>query len=135
MTTKSPTEFAQAWLTAWNNHDVEAVLEHFTEDVVFRSPAAIQLLADSDGVFRGKSELRQYWSEALVKVPDLRFELLGAYGGVDALVIHYRNQKGGLVNEVLLFSADGLVHEGYGTYLVTASDDLAANGNLAGATK
>lgn len=128
MTATSPSEFAQAWLTAWNNHDVEAVLGHFTEDVVFRSPAAMQLLADSDGVLRGKAELRSYWTQALAKIPDLRFELLGAYAGVDAVVIHYRNQKGGLVNEVLLFGADGLVREGYGTY-------LAADDNLAGATK
>lgn len=128
MTTRSLSEFAQAWLTAWNNHDVEAVLEHFTDDVVFRSPAAVQLLDDSDGVFRGKAELRRYWTAALGKVPDLRFELLGVYGGVDAVVIHYRNQKGGLVNEVLLFSGDGLVREGYGTYLAT-------DGDLVGATK
>jgi len=127
MTTTSPSEFAQAWLAAWNNHDVEAVLGHFSDDVVFRSPAAIQLLADSDGVLRGKSELRRYWTDALAKIPDLKFELLGVYTGVDAVVIHYRNQKGGLVNEVLLF-ADGLVREGYGTYL--ADDD-----NLTGASR
>jgi ketosteroid isomerase-like protein len=125
MTATSPSEFAQHWLTAWNDHDVEAVLGHFSDDVVFRSPVAVQLLDDSDGVIRGKEALRRYWTEALAKVPDLRFELLGVYGGVDAVVIHYRNQKGGLVNEVLLF-ADGLVREGYGTYLAT--DD-----NLAGA--
>lgn len=127
MTATSPSEFANAWLTAWNDHDVEAVLGHFTDDVVFRSPVAVQLLSDSDGVIRGKAALREYWTTALAKVPDLKFELLGVYGGVDAVVIHYRNQKGGLVNEVLLFS-DGLVHEGYGTYLAT-------DGNLAGATQ
>jgi ketosteroid isomerase-like protein len=127
MSAASPSEFAQQWLTAWNSHDVEAVLGHFTDDVVFRSPAAPQLLADSDGVIRGKDELRRYWTLALEKIPDLRFELLGVYRGVDALVLHYRNQKGGLVNEVLLL-ADGLVREGYGTYLDT--DD-----NLAGASR
>jgi ketosteroid isomerase-like protein len=127
MTTTSPSEFAQHWLTAWNNHDVEAVLGHFSDDVVFRSPAAVQLLSDSDGVLRGKAALRDYWTAALAKIPDLRFELLGVYGGVDAVVIHYRNQKGGLVNEVLLFT-NGLVREGYGTY-------LAADDNLAGATR
>jgi hypothetical protein len=35
---------------------------------------------------------------------------------VDCLVINYRNQKGGLVNEVLIFEGP-LVAEGYGTYL------------------
>ena len=39
------------------------------------------------------------------------------YAGVSVLVISYRNQAGGLVDEVLVF-ADGLVVEGHGTYLV-----------------
>lgn len=42
--------------------------------------------------------------------------MLGVYVGLDALVINYRNQKGGLVNEVLVFDGP-LVVEGYGTYL------------------
>ncbi len=40
---------------------------------------------------------------------------LGVYAGFDTLVINYRNQAGGLVNEVLTF-ADGLVVAGHGTY-------------------
>ena len=36
------------------------------------------------------------------------------------MVINYRNQKGGLVCEVLLFDGD-LVREGHGTYLATRS--------------
>jgi hypothetical protein len=41
--------------------------------------------------------------------------VLGVYIGVDTLVINYRNQKGGLVNEVLIFEGP-LVREGHGTY-------------------
>jgi hypothetical protein len=46
----------------------------------------------------------------------LHFELVGTYVGVSAIVINYRNQVGGLVNEVLFFR-DDLVREGHGTYL------------------
>ena len=35
-------------------------------------------------------------------------------------MLSYRNQAGGLVDEVLVFS-DGLVVEGHGTYLVDAT--------------
>lgn len=45
---------------------------------------------------RGKQALRAYWMLALERVPDLRFELLGVYVGVDTLVLNYRNQAGGL---------------------------------------
>lgn len=38
------------------------------------------------------------------------------YRGESLLVINYRNQTGGLVNEVHIFDGD-LVREGHGTYL------------------
>ncbi|MGH1561312.1 nuclear transport factor 2 family protein [Mumia sp. DW29H23] len=125
----NPRAFADQWCAAWNAHDVEAVLAHFADDVVFTSPVAAQLLEGSDGSLRGKEALRAYWTEGLRLIPDLRFEVVGVYAGLDTVVIHYRNQKGGLVNEVLHFR-DGLVREGHGTYLAAGSDD-----NLAGATR
>jgi len=116
MTVPEPKAFAQHWLSAWNRHDLEALLEHFTDDVVFTSPVAAQLLPGSDGVIKGKDALRAYWTEGLRRIPDLRFEVVDVYAGIDVLVINYRNQKGGLVNEVLRFT-DGRVSEGHGTYL------------------
>ncbi|NUP52288.1 MAG: nuclear transport factor 2 family protein [Catenulispora sp.] len=110
-------EFVDGWVAAWNAHDLEAVLAHFTEDAEFASPVAVQLLPDSGGVVRGKAALRAYWAEGLRRIPDLRFEVVGYYEGVGILVINYRNQIGRLVNEVLLLDADGRVSRGYGTYL------------------
>lgn len=115
--TKDPKAFAQHWLDSWNAHDIDAVLEHFHDDVVFASPVAQRLLENSDGVLRGKDAVRAYWNIGIEKIPDLRFELINVYAGVDSVVIHYKNQNGGLVNEVLLFDGD-LVKEGYGTYVV-----------------
>jgi hypothetical protein len=110
-----PEPFVQQWLSAFNAHDIEAVLEHFADDVVFTSPVAARVVPDSGGVIRGKEALRAYWTTALERIPDLQFELLGIYTGIDTLVINYRNQIGGLVNEVLTF-ADGRVVAGHGTY-------------------
>lgn len=108
-------EFAQDWVDAWNRHDVEAVLAHFHEDVVFTSPVAAQVVPESGGVIRGKAALRDYWVTALAQLPDLHFEIVGVYRGVSSLVINYRNHRGNLVNEVLIFDGD-LVREGHGTY-------------------
>jgi ketosteroid isomerase-like protein len=65
--------FAQQWVKDWNAHDVEALLEHFADDVVFTSPVAIRVLG-GDGVIRGKDALRKYWSEGIRLIPDLHFE-------------------------------------------------------------
>ena len=110
-----PIAFSRQWVAAWNAHDVEAVLEHFHDDVVFTSPVAARLLPDTDGVVRGKPALRHYWTVALARIPDLRFTVEGVYQGIDSVVIAYRNQDDGLVSEVLRFG-DGLVIEGHGTY-------------------
>jgi ketosteroid isomerase-like protein len=108
--------FSRQWVAAWNAHDVEAVLQHFHDEVVFTSPVAARLLPDSSGVVVGKAALRDYWTRALRRVPNLRFVVEGVYQGVDTIVIAYRNQDDGLVSEVLRFDG-GLVIEGHGTYL------------------
>ncbi len=119
-------EFVDAWLKAWNDHDLDRVLGHFTDDVVFTSPVAAQLLAGSDGVISGKAALRHYWGEGLRRIPDLHFEVVGVYLGIGVVVINYRNQAGNFVNEVLGFDGS-LVCWGHGTY-------LGGGANPAGAT-
>jgi len=118
-------QFAWQWLDAWNAHDLDAVLIHFTDDVIFSSPMAAKLREGSGGIVRGKAALRAYWAEGLRRVPDLRFEIESLYVGVHTLVINYRNQAGGLVNEVLVFDG-ALVAEGHGTYLVRRQSLLAS---------
>lgn len=116
MTIPAPEAFARDWCAAWNARDVEAVLAHFHDYVVFTSPVAARVVPESGGVVRGKDALRRYWSAALAALPDLQFEVVATYIGTNALVINYRNQRGQLVNEVLIFDGE-LVREGHGTYL------------------
>lgn len=106
--------FADEWLAAWNDHDLERVLRHFADHVVFTSPLAAQLVVGSAGVVRGKAALRDYWQEGLRRGPDLRFEPVDVAVGVRTVVITYRNQHGAVKSEVLVL-ADGLVVEGHAT--------------------
>ena len=116
MTIPDAQAFARNWCQAWNAHDIESVLAHFHDDVVFSSPVAARIVPESGGVVRGKDALRHYWSAAVQAHPDLHFEVTATYAGTQAVVINYRNQLGGLVNEVRIFDGD-LVREGHGTYL------------------
>ena len=121
-------KFATSWVEAWNVHDLDAILAHFSDDVVFTSPVAAQMLPETGGVLRGKAALRAYWGAGLPRIPDLHFDVIAVYTGVDTLVINYRNHVGGLVCEVLRFDGD-LVVEGAGTYL---SDDAAGASGVDG---
>ncbi|WP_100484851.1 nuclear transport factor 2 family protein [Mycobacteroides abscessus] len=120
MNTKDTLSFSQAWVSAWNSHDIERVLAFFSEDVLFTSPVAAKVLPETNGVVRGKDALRRYWQSALSVIPDLRFTVEAVYQGINTIVVNYRNHRGDLVNEVLTFEGD-LIAEGHGTYLI-ASD-------------
>jgi ketosteroid isomerase-like protein len=115
------TEFAAGWERAWNAHDLDGLLSHFSDEVVFTSPVAAQILPDCDGVIRGKPALRSYWAEGLRRIPDLRFEVEAVYAGVKTVVISYRNHAGGRVCEALTFDGATVV-AGHATYL---TDDAA----------
>jgi ketosteroid isomerase-like protein len=110
--------FARQWVKDWNAHDVDSLLKHFTDDVVFTSPVAVRIFG-GDGVIRGKEALRNYWSEGVRLNQGLHFEVLALYVGISTLVINYRNQAGGVASEVLTF-VGCLVKEGHGTVLAQA---------------
>jgi len=110
-----PGLFAERWLTAWNAHDLDAVLMLFHDEVVFTSPLATQVVPESQGVIRGKPALRNYWAAALAQMPGLHFELTSLFAGVDTLLIGFRMNEGAERYEILRFRGER-VSEGHGTY-------------------
>jgi hypothetical protein len=116
MTSDDARTFVTQWVEAWNAHDLDAILRHFDDRVTFTSPVAMSVVPSTHGVVRGKPALREYWRGGLELIPDLHFEIEGIYRGVDTLVIHYRNQRGGLICEVLTFDGP-MVVQGHAAYL------------------
>jgi hypothetical protein len=111
-------KFVSRWVESWNARDLDGVLALFADDVTFTSPTAARIVAGSGGVVRGKAALRQYWLEGLRRSPDLHFELVDTYLGIDTIVINFRNQRGEVVNEVLVFDGP-LVVRGHATHRYT----------------
>jgi len=105
-----PERFTDEWIAAWNNHDLEAILSHYDDAVVLRSPTAARIVPGSGGVISGKEALRSYWTAALSASPDLRFTAGATYLGADTIAIAYTNQSGRHAIEMLRFEA-GLVME------------------------
>jgi len=54
----SAEDFAAHWIGAWNSHDIEAILSHYGDDVVFLSPVAAQ--RTGNGRVIGREALRSY---------------------------------------------------------------------------
>ncbi|HVA43466.1 MAG TPA: nuclear transport factor 2 family protein [Acidimicrobiales bacterium] len=120
-------KFSEEWQVAWNSHDLDRLLVHYAEDVVFQSPYIVHRFNDPIGEVRGKEALRSYWSSGLSQQPDLKFTVDAVFLSVDTLVIDYRNQHGHRVSEVLRFTGD-FVSWGCGAY--QPGDSLAATRSL-----
>jgi ketosteroid isomerase-like protein len=101
--------FATRWIAAWNSHDLDAILSHYSESVVLTSPAAAQILNLADGQVRGLSDLRSYFQRGLTAYPNLRFELKDVLAGLASVVLYYTNQKGTHTAEYMELAPDGKV--------------------------
>ncbi|MFN8216732.1 MAG: nuclear transport factor 2 family protein [Solirubrobacterales bacterium] len=108
-TAASAAAFAAEWVGAWNAHDLEAILAHYAEDVVFVSPFVTALLGAEDATVRGRDALREYFARGLAAYPDLHFELHGALAGAGSVAVHYRSVGGREAIEAMEIGAAGLV--------------------------
>jgi hypothetical protein len=109
-------EFAADWVAAWNSHDLERVLSHYDEEMVLTSPRVRGLLGREDGTLRGKPALRDYFSQALVKLPDLKFTLDRVFSGVNSIVLEFHTTDGRHGAECMTFGPEGLVREVFANY-------------------
>ncbi len=99
--------FAVEWIAAWNAHDLERILSHYTDDFEMRSPVIAERMGVVTGVLRGKAAVRTYWGTALAATPELHFELRDLLLGVDTIVLYYYNAvRGRMVAESLTFNAE-----------------------------
>jgi ketosteroid isomerase-like protein len=97
--------FAAAWINAWNAHDLEAVLSHYSDDFEMSSPLIAVIAQEPSGTLRGKAAVRAYWSKALQMLPDLRFELVDTLLGADSITLYYKGARG-MAAEVFVFDSN-----------------------------
>jgi hypothetical protein len=113
-----PDVFAREWIARWNARDLDGVLAHWAERCVFTSPRAERVTGNARVV--GKTALRAYWTAALERIPELRFDL--EHAGWDpkrheVYVVYVSTRAGERVRACERMRFDGaLVVEGEATY-------------------
>ncbi|WP_353140118.1 nuclear transport factor 2 family protein [Pseudopedobacter sp.] len=85
------TDFTTEWINAWNSHDLNTIMSHYSENIDFASPVIQQMGVDTAGKISNKADLREYFSKALQKYPELHFEFYHELKGVDSLVLFYKS--------------------------------------------
>lgn len=101
--------FAREWVKAWNDHDLQAILSHYAEDIVFHSPRIRTVTGQDIDALTGKAALGDYWSKALSMARDLFFEIDQVLTGSNALTIFYTNHRQQQVAETFVFGTGGKV--------------------------
>jgi hypothetical protein len=79
----------QSWIDAWNRHDLDAIMTHYADDVLFASRVVVELGGDLDGTIRGKTALRELFARGLHADPSLHFSPIHSFHGVADHALHY----------------------------------------------
>lgn len=59
-------EHVDKWVSAWNSHDVEAVLALYSDDIEFSSPKIKVVFPErKSSTVTNKTDLREYWTKGL----------------------------------------------------------------------
>lgn len=116
MTHDEAKSFASHWADAWNCHDIDAVLTHYTDDFEMTTPMIQRVLGIESGTLKGKKAVGDYWRAALEKLPDLAFSIVEVTSGVDVVSIYYRAVMGKMAVETFFFNPNGLVYRAIATY-------------------
>ena len=109
MTREEAVRFAEGWAAAWNAHDLDRILAHYSDDFEMTTPFIVKLMGEPSGTLKGKEEVGAYWRRALDRIPDLRFEVLDVFAGVGSVVLYSKAVMGLLGCEVFFFDGQGKV--------------------------
>lgn len=109
ITEENVLRIAKQWVNDWNQHDLDAILSHYAEEINFTSPIVVKLLGNANGNIQGKNALRSYFAKGLSTYPDLKFEVLQILTSVNSVVIYYRSVQDRLAAEFMAFNQQGLV--------------------------
>lgn len=107
--------FAAEWIAAWNSHDLDRVLSHYSDDFEMSSPLIAKIADEPSCRLKGKRAVGAYWARALELNPNLHFELLTTLVGAGSVTICYRGHRG-IAAEVLVFGPDNKVAQGLAHY-------------------
>jgi hypothetical protein len=97
---------AADWCDAWNRRDLDAIMEHYADDVEFSSPTVVNRWGIADGWLRGSGKVRANFAIG-IKAPGLRFELVDVLLGVNSMCVVYRRESGALVTDLVELDSNG----------------------------
>ena len=108
-------KFAAEWIEAWNSHNLEQILSHYSDDFEMSSPVIAQIGGEPSGKLKGKKAVGAYWTRALELIPTLHFDLISVHTSVASVTLCYSGPRG-VGAEMFIFNANGKVIKAFAHY-------------------
>ncbi|WP_343558525.1 nuclear transport factor 2 family protein [Sphingobacterium sp.] len=104
-------KFALDWIESWNSHNLENILNHYTDDIEIITPMIKMALGSGNGNLKGKTAVSEYWKKALDKLPDLHFELYEITAGVGCISLFYQSVMNKKAIETMFYNDEGKIYK------------------------
>lgn len=103
-------EFSEEWISAWNSRQIDRIMNHYAEEIVFYSPVIQNLGVNQEGILRNKTALRSYFEKGLAQYPDLFFDLHDVLVGTNSVVLYYSSINNKKSAEFMQFDEKGKIN-------------------------
>ena len=80
---------ALAWLQAFNNKDIQALVALYHANATHVSPKLRTRSPETRGLVQGAQALREWWNDAFLKLPSLHYQLTRLTFGPSNVFIEY----------------------------------------------
>jgi ketosteroid isomerase-like protein len=104
---------AREWFIAFNEHDIEKLLALYDEHAEHYSPKLKVHQPETNGLIKGKHALRNWWSDAFARLPQLHYELLQLTTEGETIFMQYIRHTPGeddlRVGEVLIIRNEKII--------------------------
>jgi hypothetical protein len=97
-------KFANKWIASWNSHDIDKICAHYINTFEITTPMIKVALGIDSGSLKGIEKVREYWLKALIKVPDLHFELVDVAQSINSIAVYYKAVMNKMAIEVMFFN-------------------------------
>ena len=83
---------ANKWFEAFNQHDLEKLLSLYADDAEHYSPKLKVHQPETNGLIKGKTALRNWWTDAFNRLPNLHYEVIKLTADGEQVFMEYIRQ-------------------------------------------
>jgi len=88
-------QIAIKWFAAFNDHNLENLLELYRQDARHYSPKLKLRHPDTNGLIVGKPALRTWWQDAFERLPQLHYQMISLTANNERVFMEYIRQVPG----------------------------------------